>query len=94
MHTDQRIPTDERLFGWLAEAIEHIHRGSIHLTIERGNIRSVEYRNERHITTLDELQPQRTRGPEPVRPTPMAPDALFARLRRTARRFRARVTRR
>ena len=50
------IPTDERLFRWLARQIGRIQRGSIQLEIEHGQIRSIGCHGHRYLDAPEALE--------------------------------------
>ena len=50
------ISLDERFFRWLADQIQRTQQGSIHLEIERGQIRYVGCHGHRYLYSLDEAQ--------------------------------------
>ena len=53
MPMESTIPVDERFFRWLADQIARTQQGSIHLEIERGQIRYVGCQGHRYVYSLD-----------------------------------------
>ena len=50
------ISLNERFFRWLADQIRHLERGSIHLEVEDGQLRSIGCHGHRFFHSADDLK--------------------------------------
>ena len=56
METERVIPLNQRFFDWLASEIQQIQRGSIHLDIEDGTLRTIGCHGHRFLHTSEDLE--------------------------------------
>lgn len=56
METERVIPLNPRFFDWLVSEIQQIQRGSIHLDVEDGKLRTIGCHGHRFLHTPEDLE--------------------------------------